>query len=97
MGVGVFEFEPAFEVFSPKSEWDSNSILVTFDSSSAEYNFNWITFENRDFDSKLGSGLIGFTFGASPSTLVIMGFQYDLHGTNNPKGMTYTAAFTFMI
>ncbi len=223
VGVGVFEFEPAFEVFSPKSEWDSNSNLVTFDSSStessygfrfttgvkenlevgmiipsdmsslnfglkwlfwsrkdlsvalqsglnfdaldesrykdegiakifgyglvltyepedkisidsdislsfytaevegqsvghsgtfdigvsygflknfhsvAEYNFNWITFENRDLDSKIGSGLLGFTFGASPSTLVIMGFLYDVHSTNNPKGVAYIAAFTFLI
>lgn len=63
----------------------------------AEYNFNWITFENKDFDSKKGSGLAGFTFNASKLTKVIMGLKYDIHGTNNPKGVTFIAAFTFLI
>ena len=63
----------------------------------AEYNNNWITFENNDLDSKKGSGLAGFTFYASQSAKVIMGLKYDIHGTNNPKGVTYIAAFTFII
>ena len=53
----------------------------------------WITFDNKDFDSKIGNGILDFTFGASRSTLVIMGLQYDLYGTNNPKGISYLAAF----
>ena len=71
--------------------------LLKYFHSVVEYNINWITFENRNFDSKIGSGILGFTFGASPSTLVIMGLQYDVHGTNNPKGVRYIAAFTFTI
>lgn len=62
-----------------------------------EYNFNWITFENKNFDSRKGSGLAGFTFNASQLTKVIMGLKYDIHGTNNPKGVTFIAAFTFLI
>ena len=53
----------------------------------------WITFDNKDFDLKIGSGILDFTFGASLSTLVIMGLQYDLHGTNNPERISYLAAF----
>ncbi len=41
VGVGIFEFEPAFEFFSPKSEWDSNSNLVTYDSSSTESSYGF--------------------------------------------------------
>ena len=63
----------------------------------AEYNFNWITFENKIFDSEKGNGLVGFTFNASQSAKVIMGLKYDIHGSNNFKGVTYIAAFTFII
>ena len=62
-----------------------------------EYNFNWITFENKKSDSEKGNGLVGFTFYASQSAKVIMGLKYDIHGANNLKGVTYIAAFTFII
>ena len=63
----------------------------------AEYNFKWIAFDNIKFDSKKGNGLAGFTFNASQSAKVIMGLKYDIHGSNNPKGMKFIAAFTFLI
>ena len=63
----------------------------------AEYNFNWITFEKKIFESEKGNGLVGFTFNANQSAKVIMGLKYDIHGSNNPKGVTYIAAFTFII
>lgn len=62
-----------------------------------EYNFNWITFENKIFDAEKGSGLVGFTFNASQLTKVIMGLKKDIHGTNNLKGVKFIAAFTFLI
>lgn len=63
----------------------------------AEYNFKWIAFDNIKFDSKKGNGLAGFTFNASQLTKVIMGLKYDIHGSNDFKGVTYIAAFTFII
>ena len=63
----------------------------------AEYNFNWITFEKKIFESDKGNGLVGFTFNANESAKVIMGLKYDIHGSNNLKGVTYIAAFTLII
>ena len=62
-----------------------------------EYNFNWITFKSEVLNAEKGSGLVGFTFYASKLTKVIMGLKNDIHGSNNPKGITYITAFTFLI
>lgn len=67
VGVGVFEFEPAFEFFRPKSEWDSNSNLVTFDSSSTEssYGFRFTTGvrENLEVGMIIPSDVSSLNFG----------------------------------
>ncbi|TFB10121.1 hypothetical protein E3V55_06525 [Candidatus Marinimicrobia bacterium MT.SAG.3] len=62
-----------------------------------EYNFNWIKYELEVLNAEKGSGLVGFTFYASQLTKIIMGLKYDIHGSNNPKGMKFIAAFTFLI
>ena len=62
-----------------------------------EYNFKWITFESEIFNAEKGNGLVGFTFYASESAKVIMGLKSDIHGSNNLKGNTFIAAFTFLI
>ena len=67
VGVRVFEFEPAFEVFSSSGEWDSNGNLTSSDSLSTEsshaFRFTTGVKENLEVGMIVPSDVSSLNFG----------------------------------
>jgi len=62
-----------------------------------ELNSAWISFENSIFNSSKTNGTLGIKYTPNDGTAIIFGLKQDLFGSNNPKGLSFVGAFTFLM
>ena len=62
-----------------------------------EISFSNSYFTDSEYDNSISTLTSGYTFKINDAMLVVMGVQFDFKATNNYKGNTFLAGFTFTI